>query len=155
MTHPIVEEAGGYWTLIRLFYVIERSDFLQGKGQWKSWNPSFNKYFDNLEKILYGEYNCGLDKELSALRRLTETESRIVDETGKVTLLEDCMIPDDIIDEFALVHYDKKEKKIIPTTEEELKSYEKFMIDEDASTDIGKKSSEIEDIKKSSKDLNT
>lgn len=99
VTHPEIYKVSPLNGLKKLFFHIENSDFLKGVGPFQSWQPSFEKYVNNLSHILsfkYTQYNKN-SKIVNNFRRLKEHEIKIFDSDENNTYISpDGYIPNKI-----------------------------------------------------------
>lgn len=124
--HPEVYSISVRSALDKLFYLVERSNFL--KGHESNFKPSFMQYYKFLEKIFAGNYSSGYKNNIVNIKRLDSSEVHFFDFDDAPKIKSDLVIPDHIIEKYSLLD---KPKKIEPTevTKEERLIYLKKVED--------------------------
>lgn len=127
ITHPKVAESSTKNSLNKLFFFIQNSDFLKGRGQFYNFKPTFEKYIDRLDTIFAGASSNGGARDAHKYRRLKENELRGIDpDSGRPFIDSTVFIPDRIKKEYGIKGWDFEEKpKPEAVTFTELTKYKK------------------------------
>lgn len=101
LMNPIVYSISIKAALDKLFYLIERSDFLKGLGSGVNWRPSFKNYTNKLDDIFNLKYHLkDYQKILNNClnyKRLSSNELKLWDENGNSSIINDVKIPGNIM----------------------------------------------------------